>query len=249
MDLGLAKRTAIVTGAASGIGAATAIELAREGCDVALVDQRPEADAVDVARDIEALGRRARYFRADVRDAARAEEIVSEVVTAFGRLDVLVFSAGINADAVSWKMTAAQWDEVIGVNLTGCFHWNRAVALRLRERGWGRIVNVSSINGLRGKFGQANYAASKGGMVALSKTLARELGRFGVTVNVVAPGLVRTPMTAGLPPKAIEIALGETLTGRLAEPEDCAAAIAYLCSERASHLTGQVVRVDGGQYL
>lgn len=249
MDLGLANRAAIVTGGASGIGAATALLLAHEGCDVAVVDRRPESEAAAVLRGIEAAGRRARYVEADVRDAVRAEEAVAGVAAAFGRLDILVVSAGINEDAVSWKMTAAQWDAVIGVNLTGCFHWNRAAAVTMRERGWGRIVNVSSINGMRGKFGQANYAASKGGMIALSKTLARELGRFHVTVNVVAPGMVRTAMTDALPPKVIEIALGETLTGRLAEPEDCAAAIAFLCSERACHLTGQVVRVDGGQYL
>ncbi|MGE5176920.1 MAG: SDR family NAD(P)-dependent oxidoreductase [Hyphomicrobiales bacterium] len=249
MDLGLADRAAIVTGGASGIGAATALALAQEGCDVALVDRRPVEEAEEVLAKVAATGRRSRYVWTDVRSAAAAESGVAEVVGAFGRLDILVYSAGINEDAVSWKMTGAQWDDVLGVNLTGCFHWNRAAAIVMRERGWGRIVNVSSINGLRGKFGQANYAASKGGMIALSKTLARELGRFHVTVNVVAPGMVRTPMTVGLPPKAIEIARGETLTGTLAEPEDCAAMIVFLCSDRARHLTGEVVRVDGGQYL
>ena len=119
----------------------------------------------------------------------------------------------------------------------------------MREAGGGRIVNIASINGLRGKFGQANYAASKGGMVALSKTLARELGKFGVTVNVVAPGMVRTAMAETLPPDVIEKAIDETVTGRLAEPADCAAVVAFLCSDRAGHVTGQVVKVDGGQYL
>ncbi|HEX7079010.1 MAG TPA: SDR family NAD(P)-dependent oxidoreductase [Candidatus Eisenbacteria bacterium] len=249
MDFGLKDKVAIVTGGASGIGAAAALELAREGCHVAVVDRRPETDAAAVLAGIEAAGRRARYVPADVRDAALAERAIGEIAAAFGRLDVLVHAAGIRDDAVSWKMTAAQWDAVIGVNLTGCFHWNRAAAAVLRERGWGRIVNIASINGMRGKFGQSNYAASKGGMIALTKTLARELGRFHVTANVVAPGMVRTAMTEALPPKAIEAALGETLVGRLAEPEDCAATVAFLCSERAGHLTGQVVRVDGGQYL
>jgi acetoacetyl-CoA reductase/3-oxoacyl-[acyl-carrier protein] reductase len=119
----------------------------------------------------------------------------------------------------------------------------------MKDRRGGRIVNIASINGLRGKFGQANYAASKGGMVALSKTLARELGKFGVTVNVVAPGMVRTAMAASLSPQVVERAIEETVVGRLAEPADCAAAVAFLCSDRAAHITGQVVKVDGGQYL
>ena len=249
MDLGLSGRTAIVTGGASGIGAATAIELAGEGCDVALVDRSPDAEAAAVLEAVQAAGRRARYVRVDVRDAAAAEATVRSIAEEFGRLDVLVYSAGINADAVSWKMTAQAWETVIDVNLSGCFHWSRAAAGPMRERSWGRIVNVSSINGLRGKFGQANYAASKGGMIALTKTLARELGRFQITVNAVAPGMVRTPMTRALSPDAIQLAVGETATGRLAEPADCAAAIVFLCSERARHVTGGVLQVDGGQYM
>jgi 3-oxoacyl-[acyl-carrier protein] reductase len=249
MDLGLVGRAAIVTGGASGIGAAAAIELAREGCDVALVDQVPEEGAAATLDAIRGAGRQALYARADVRDAAAAEEGVRHVAEALGRLDILVYSAGINADAVSWKMTPAQWDSVLGVNLTGCFHWNRAAAVRMRVGRWGRIVNVSSINGLRGKVGQANYAASKGGMVALTKTLARELGPWQITVNAVAPGMVRTPMTRSLSPDVIQKAVGEAATGRIAEPEDCAAAIAFLCSEPERHVTGVVFHVDGGQYM
>ena len=249
MDLGLSGRAAIVTGGASGIGAAAAIELAREGCDVALVDRVPEVEAAETLEAVRGAGRRARYVACDVRDAAAAEEGVRSVAEAWGRLDILVYAAGVNADAVSWKMTAEQWETVIDVNLSGCFRWNRAVAGRMRERSWGRIVNVSSINGLRGKFGQANYAASKGGMIALTKTLARELGRYQITVNAVAPGMVRTPMIRSLSPDAIELAVRETATGRLGEPGDCAAAIAFLCSEGARHVTGGVLRVDGGQYM
>lgn len=249
MDLGLRDRAAIVTGGASGIGAATALELAREGCDVAVVDVRFGSAAERVLEGIRAAGRRALRVEGDVRDPAFAERGVGEVAAALGRLDVLVCAAGITADAVSWKMTPAQWDDVIAVNLTGCFHWNRVAGAVLRERGWGRIVNVASINGLRGKAGQANYAASKGGMVELSKTLAKELGRSGVTVNVIAPGMVKTPMTAPLADRFVEAAIGESAVGRIAEPEDCAAATLWLCSERARHVTGQVLRVDGGQYV
>lgn len=249
MDLGLSGRAAIVTGGASGIGAAVALALAREGCDVAVVDLRAGEGSAAVLAGIEGCGRRARFVAADVRDAARAAAAVAEIEAAFERLDILVCCAGIANDAVSWKMTPEQWDEVIGVNLTGCFHWNRLAGARLRQRGWGRIVNVASINGLRGKFGQANYAASKAGVIGLTKTLARELGRNGVTVNAVAPGFIRTPMTAGLPEKVVETAVAETLVGRPGEPGDCAAAVAFLCSEQARHVTGQVLNVDGGQYL
>ena len=248
MNLGLHDRVAVVTGGASGIGRAVALALAAEGCDVAIVDQRPAAEGAAVTSAIEAAGRRARYVEGDVRDPGLAAAGIAAIVAAWGRLDLLVCCAGIADDAVSWKMTPEQWEAVIGVNLTGCFLWNRAAALEMKERGGGRIVNIGSINGLRGKVGQANYAASKAGVVGLSKTLARELGKYGVTVNVVAPGMVRTPMTAGLPKDVEARAIAETAVGRLAEPEDCAAVVAFLCSERAAHVTGQVVRVDGGQY-
>jgi 3-oxoacyl-[acyl-carrier protein] reductase len=247
MDLGLSGRVAVVTGGASGIGAATAVMLAHEGCDVAIVDR--ELAIGEELTLIEAAGRRAHPIVADVRDAGLAERSIADVVAKLGRLDILVCAAGITNDAVSWKMTPEQWDEVIGVNLTGCFHWNRAAARVLREQGWGRIVNIASINGIRGKVGQANYAASKGGMIALSKSLAKELGRSGVTVNVVAPGMVKTAMVAALPDRFLEAAADESAVGRIAEPEDCASAVAWLCSERARHVTGHVLQVDGGQYI
>jgi 3-oxoacyl-[acyl-carrier protein] reductase len=249
MDLGMQGRSAIVTGGASGIGAAIAVALAREGCDVAVVDLRRDKAADAVLAAIHATGRRGELHEADVRDFAAAERVVAAVAAGLGGPDVLVCCAGITQDALSWKMTEAQWDAVLDVNLKGCFAYARAAGAVMKDRRFGRIVNIASINGLRGKFGQANYAASKGGMVALSKTLARELGKFGVTVNVVAPGMVRTAMAATLPPEVIEKAVDETLVGRLAEPEDCAAVVAFLASDAARHVTGQVIAVDGGQHL
>jgi 3-oxoacyl-[acyl-carrier protein] reductase len=248
MDFGLAGRAALVTGGGSGIGAAIALELAEEGCDVAIVD-RDCAAAQAVVRQIEWSGRRGLARAADVSDFALAEVVVREVVDAFGKLDILVCCAGVTDDALSWRMAEAQWDRVMAVNLKGCFNYARAAGALMKDRRGGRIVNIASINGLRGKFGQANYAASKGGLVALSKTLARELGKFEITVNVIAPGMVWTPMAAALPAGVVERAVDETVSGRLAEPADCAAAVAFLCSERARHVTGQVLKVDSGQYL
>lgn len=249
MDLGLTGKGALVTGGARGIGAAIALALAEEGCDVAVVDRSAKNGAGEVARRVEAAGRKALAIEADVRDFAAAEAAVARTVAAFGRLDILVGNAGIVADAMSWKMTEAQWDTVLDVNLKGCFAYARAVAPVLRDRRGGRVVFIASINGLRGKAGQANYAASKAGVVALGKTLARELGHAGVTVNVVAPGMVRTPLTAALPGEVVQRAVDESALGRIATPEDIADAVTFLCSERARHVTGAVLRVDGGQNI
>jgi 3-oxoacyl-[acyl-carrier protein] reductase len=249
MDLGLTGRAALVTGGRSGIGAAVALALAGEGCDVAIVDRVADAQADAVAARIAALGRRPLLIATDVRDFAGAESAVERAAATFGRLDVLVCCAGITADAPSWKMTEEQWRSVLDVNLTGCFTYLRAAAARFRTQRSGRMVAISSINGLRGKFGQANYAASKAGVIALGRSLATELGRYDVTVNVVAPGMVRTPMAEALPVEVLQRAVEETVLGRLATPEEIAAAVVFLCSERARHITGTVLTVDGGQLL
>jgi 3-oxoacyl-[acyl-carrier protein] reductase len=250
MDLGLAGRTALVTGGRRGIGAAVVRALAAEGVKVAILDRVAGEELEAVVRHVENAGGQALGLEGDAADFRTAEDAVARIAGEWGGLDVLVCSAGVTRDRVSWKMTAEEWDEVLRVNLTGTFACARAAGAAMRTRGkGGRIVAVSSINGLRGKFGQANYAASKAGIHGLVKTLARELGPAGVTVNAVAPGLVRTPMTENLPPEVISRSLDETVTGRLTDPGDVANAVVFLASRAAGQVTGQVLRVDGGQYM
>ncbi|MFQ5851293.1 MAG: SDR family NAD(P)-dependent oxidoreductase [Candidatus Binatia bacterium] len=249
MDLGLKGKGAIVTGGSLGIGATVAIGLAREGANVAVNYRRHDTEAKQVVAEIEKLGRKGLAVKADVSSYDDAMKMVRQVQEAFGRLDILVCNAGITWDGVIWKMSEQQWDSVIGVNLKGYFNYNKAAALIFKEQKYGKIVNISSINGLRGKFAQANYAASKGGEIAMSKSLARELGAFNVNVNVVAPGMVLTDMMENLAPEFKNKAMEETVLGRFATPEDCAHLVAFLCSDLSRHITGEVIKIDGGQYI
>lgn len=249
MNLDLAHKAALITGGGRGIGAAVARALAHEGCDVALVDLGAFDHAESLATELRALGRRAIAIRADVSSLEAAQQSVDAAVSTFGRLDILVCNAGIARDGMSWKLTESAWDEVMAVNLKGAFTYCRAAAPVFRAQGSGRIVTVASINGLRGKVGQSNYAASKAGVVALTKTLARELGNKGITVNCVAPGMVRTDMVTALSDATRQNAANESALGRIAEPEDVASVVTFLCSARAKHVTGTVIQVDGGQYI
>lgn len=249
MMLGLTGKVAIVTGGSRGIGASVAVELARNGCDVALT-YRGQADAAArVAGRIEELGRRALPLQADVTSCEETDRTVEKVVAELGGLDILVCNAGITWDGVIWKMTEEQWDAVIATNLKGYFTYNRAAARIFKDQRSGKIVNISSINGLRGKFAQTNYSASKGGNNALSKALAKELGKFNVNVNVVAPGMVATEMAAEIPAEFLNAAVQETVLGRIADCEDVAHVVAFLCSDFSRHITGEVIKVDGGQYI
>jgi 3-oxoacyl-[acyl-carrier protein] reductase len=195
------------------------------------------------------LGHQGLAIKADVASYDDAVSMVQAVIAKFGKLDIMVCNAGINWDGVIWKMTEEQWDTVITVNLKGYFNYNKAAAMVFKEQKSGKIVNISSINGMRGKFAQTNYAASKGGEIALSKSLARELGKFNVNVNVVAPGMVMTDMAKNIPPEFLTKAMDETVLGRFASVEDCADVVAFFCSDRSRHITGEVIKIDGGQYI
>ena len=244
-----AGEVALVTGGYQGIGRAIALDLARHGARVAVIDIQPAKRAAALLDEISTLGSRALAIQSDVTSFTAAGKVIAQVMDKFGQLDIVVSNAGINRDSVVWKMSEEQWDQVISVDLKGVFNYIRAVAPIFKAQSSGKIVNITSINGLRGKFGQANYSAAKGGVVALTKTVARELGRFNVNVNAVAPGLVETEMIRNAPESVREAALQEILLGRLGQPEDIAAAVTFLCSPRARHITGQVFAVDGGQYL
>lgn len=249
METGLGGRVALVTGAGRGIGAAIARAFAREGCEVCLAEIDTEGPVRAVADAITARGSRALVVSCDVRRRADAEEAVRAAVEELGGLDVLVCNAGVTRDSVSWKMREDAWGEVLAVNLTGAFEVARAAIPVMRAAGWGRIVAVSSINGLRGKFGQANYSASKAGLIGMTKSLAREVGAFGITANVVAPGMVMTDMARSLPEDVLAEARGDAVLRRLAEPDEVADAVVFLCSDRARSVTGEVLRVDCGQYI
>ena len=211
--------------------------------------RKHDAEAKQVAADIDAAGGKGLAIKADVASFDDAQAMVDQVAEKFGGLDILVNNAGINRDGVIWKMTEEQWDQVLDINLKGYFNYCRAAVPIFREQKSGKIINVTSINGLRGKFGQTNYSASKAGIIGLTKALARELGRSSVNVNAVAPGLIETDMMKDAPEKVLDAALAEIVLGRLGKPEEVAAVIAFLCSEAARHITGQVIQVDGGQYI
>ncbi len=245
----LEGKNAIVTGGSIGIGTSIALGLAEAGANVALNYRKHADEANAVVGKIEAMGRRGLAVQADVASLKDAKAMVARVVEDFGSVDILVCNAGINRDAVIWKMDEDQWDQVMNVNLKGYFNYIRAVAPRFREQKSGRIINITSINGLRGKFGQSNYAASKAGIVGLTKTVARELGRSLVTVNAIAPGMILTDMARGLEQKWLDAATAETVLGKLGECEDVAHLVVFLASNLAGHVTGQVISVDGGQYI
>lgn len=230
-------RVAVVTGGARGIGLSIT---------QALIDHGAEVHVFDVARGEEGDGIPYRFHQVDIADSASVSGAVSGLS---GQVSLLVNNAGITRDRSMVNMSDDEWQSVLSVNLTGAFNMARALAPAMRKAGYGRIVNITSINGMRGKFGQANYSASKAGLIGLTKTLARELGPKGVTVNAVAPGMVMTRMALGLPEEIVAKAKAESVLPELAKPEDVANVVLFLLSDAARMITGEVIRVDAGQYI
>ncbi|MAT81651.1 MAG: 3-oxoacyl-[acyl-carrier-protein] reductase [Phycisphaerae bacterium] len=239
------RRVALVTGASRGIGRAIAKRLASDGHHVVLV-ARDQSRLDEVLSEIEADGGVGESRACDLGDPASLEAMMESVLSDRGRLDVLVNNAGINRDGLILRMSDEDFDEVLAVNLRATFITCRAVARSMMRGRWGRIINISSVTGLVGNPGQANYAAAKAGMVGMTKTLAKELGSKGITANVVAPGFIETDMTEAMSSEILAEAAKRLPLRRLGRPEEIAHAVAYLASEDAGYVTGQVLTVDGG---
>ena len=244
--MSLQGKNALVTGGSRGIGRAICLELARQGANVAVNYAGNAKAAEETVEACKALGVQAVAIQADVADAAACEAMVKEVLARFGRLDILVNNAGVTRDGLMPMMKEADWDAVLDTNLKGAFHCMKAVYRPMMKQKYGRIVNLSSIVGLRGNAGQANYAASKAGLIGLTKSMAKELAARNVTVNAVAPGFIDTDMTAALPEKAREAMLTTIPMGRLGQAEDVAQAVAFFAGDTSAYVTGQVLCVDGG---
>jgi 3-oxoacyl-[acyl-carrier protein] reductase len=244
----LRDKVALVTGSAQGIGKAIAIALAKEGAGIVVSDINIEL-AAQTAKEMEAMGVKTMALKTNVADLADVEKSVEEIVKTMGRIDILVNNAGITKDNLLIRMKKEDWDAVIGVNLTGVFNCTKAVSSLMMKQRYGKIINIASIVGQMGNFGQANYAASKGGVIAFTKTVARELASRSVTVNAVAPGFIQTAMTDKIPEDIKKKMIEQIPMGKLGTPEDVASAVLFLAGPEADYITGQVLAINGGMYM
>jgi 3-oxoacyl-[acyl-carrier protein] reductase len=242
----LTGRAALITGSSRGIGRAIALQLARQGASIAVNYLRNEDAAKDVQATIRSYEGQAVLLQGDVSDPEQAERVVDMAQDAFGRLDILVNNAGFNRDTLILRMSVQDWDEVMATNLRAVFLCTKAALRHMLKQRWGRIVNIGSVSGIAGNAGQANYAAAKAGLIGFTKAVAREMGSRSITANVVAPGLVLTELTEHIPQQVIDMAMDRVFVGRVGRPEDIAACVAFLASEEASYISGQVIPVDGG---
>ncbi len=244
----LEGKTALITGGARGIGREIVLKFAKEGANIALCDINLQ-QAEETAKEVKDLGREAIAFGVDVADSKVVQEMVDKILDKFGKIDILINNAGITRDALLIRMSEQDWDSVISVNLKGTFNCTKAVAKVMLKARSGRIVNIASIIGLMGNAGQANYSASKAGIIGLTKSVAKELAPRGINVNAIAPGFIQTDMTARLPEDIRNRMLSEIPLGRFGGPEDVARLALFLSSENSSYITGQVIQVDGGMLM
>ncbi|MCB0840595.1 MAG: 3-oxoacyl-ACP reductase FabG [Bacteroidetes bacterium] len=240
----LKDKVAIITGAARGIGKGAVKVFTKEGARVVIWDVLDEGE--NTAASFREQGYEVIFRKVNTTDRSQVEAEVQHVVDQFGRIDILVNNAGITRDSSFLKMSYAQWDQVMDVNLNGVFNCTKAIAPLMKAQGFGRIINTSSIVGIHGAFGQANYAATKAGVIAMTKTLAKELGKYGITVNAVAPGYIHTEMTMAIPDEIREKMIAGIPTQRAGKPEDIAYAYLYLASDEASYVNGHTLSVNGG---
>ena len=247
--MNLTGKVALVTGASRGIGQVVAVELAKAGADVIVNYIGNEAVAQETVEKVEALGRKALKIKADVGNAEEVQAMVDEAHAAFGHIDVLVNNAGITRDGLLIRMKDSDWDDVLNINLKGVYLVSKAVAKLMVKQRSGRIINMTSVSGVTGNVGQANYAAAKAGVIGFTKTCAKELAARGITVNAVAPGFIETAMTDVLPEKIKEGIAATVPLGRMGQPEEIAGVVTFLASDFARYITGQVLNVDGGMVM
>ena len=245
----LTGKIAVVTGASRGIGRAIALKLASEGAAVIVNYNGSEEKALEVKQEIEAAGGRADICQCDVSDYGKCEGFIAEIIKEYGQIDILVNNAGITRDGLLMKMSEEDFDKVLKTNLKGAFNTIRFASRQMLKQRKGRIINMASVVGVKGNAGQANYAASKAGIIGLTKAAARELASRGVTVNAIAPGFIETDMTKILPEKVKEATVSQIPLGKFGQVEHVAAAAAFLASEEAEYITGQVLHVDGGRAM
>jgi len=249
MKNGLSGRLAFVTGGSRGIGRAIALALGDAGCDTLINYQCADEAAEEVVSELHKRNVRAKAYKADISNDEETGAMVKAITEEFGAVDILVNNAGINRDRGFLKMTKQMWEEVLGVNLNGPFNATHELLPGMVAKGWGRVINITSMNGQTGNFGQANYTVTKGGLMSLTFTLAREFARKGITVNAVSPGYTETDMTSGMPASAVDVVKNMIPMGRMGTPAEIAAAVVFLASPQASYITGQVIGVNGGMYM
>ena len=240
------SKVALITGSSRGIGYAIALEFAKRDIDVVINNHEHTLEGEKVADEIKRMGRRALYIQADVSDYQQVEIMVEKIIKEFGNIDILVNNAGITRDKLLENMDADAWNSVLSVNLTGIFNCTKAVIKHMKSQGHGKIINISSVVGITGNIGQANYSASKGGVISFTKTIAKEYARYNININAIAPGFINTSLLQSIPEKVMEKILKKIMLGRLGNPEEVAKLVYFLSSDDSTYITGEIININGG---